>query len=336
MSATPLPMQATLLAELDLASLAIRSIQPPSKRTHYQAVLNWLTRYQAPPETTPLQQVQGVLESFQHLCAAADFRRASQILTIELRTETGEELHNQLYTWGYCQQQVELYTQLLGKLNAQCDSIFLNGLGLAYRSLGQYEEARQAYEQSHTLALETQDVEGIQAALCNLGAIHCLLQEYAKAIEYTQQALQWAHRLRDVPALGTVLGSLGLIYQSMEDFERAAECHQRYLQVAQRLGNRVAATNALIGLGIASVQLEQFETAIAYLHQALAMAQAVGDRFSEGTALGNLAATYQAMAQPETAVQYAQQHLEIALEIGDRAGEVRAREILGKAEIRKL
>ncbi|MEO0989144.1 MAG: tetratricopeptide repeat protein, partial [Cyanobacteria bacterium J06639_14] len=77
-------------------------------------------------------------------------------------------------------------------------------------------------------------------------------------------------------------------------------------------------------------------TAIAYLHQALAMAQAVGDRFSEGTALGNLAATYQAMAQPETAVQYAQQHLEIALEIGDRAGEVRAREILGKAEIRKL
>ena len=52
------------------------------------------------------------------------------------------KLHNQLHLWDYCQAQIELYNKLLGRLDAQCDSIFLIGLGLAHRSLGNYEAAR--------------------------------------------------------------------------------------------------------------------------------------------------------------------------------------------------
>lgn len=183
-----LPEPDRLCTVLDFIDLSIRSIQPPSKRTHYQAVLNWLTRYQS-PTANPRSQVQGLLQSFQHLCEVGDFRRASQILTIELHTETGEELHNQLYTWGYCQEQIQLYNQLLGKLDIVCDAIFLNGLGLAQRSLGNYREAGLAYEQSLALALEIRDIEGIQIALGNLGEIHCLLTNYSQALEYTHQTL---------------------------------------------------------------------------------------------------------------------------------------------------
>ncbi|MGD1932345.1 MAG: tetratricopeptide repeat protein [Leptolyngbyaceae cyanobacterium] len=292
-SKSPLPTQDALRAELDLLNLSIRSIQPPRRRTHYQAVLNWLTRYQVPSEASALQQVRGLLESFQHLYAVEDLRRASQILTIRLHTETNDELHNQLHTWGYCQAQIELYNKLLGRLDAQCDSIFLNGLGLVHRSLGNYEAARLAYERSLALAMQTQDTEGGKTALCNLGEIHCLSQDYPKAIDYTQQAFHLAQRLNDVSTLGTVLGNLGLIYQSMGDYRNAVECHQRYLQISQRLNDCVAAMNALIGLGIAHHELGQYSEAINFHQQSLKIALDIGDRFSQGTALGNLAVAYQ-------------------------------------------
>lgn len=323
-----LPETETLCEELDLIDLSLRGIRPPQRRTHYRAAMNWLTRHRVSAEASSLDQVRGLLEAFQHLCAVDDFQRASQLLTIRLRTETQEELHNQLYTWGYCQEQIELYTKLLGKIDNTIDSILLHGLGLAYRSLGDYSAARNAYERSLQLAYEEQDLEGVQAALCNLGTVYCLLEEYPQAIESTSRALLLARRSNDVAAFGTIIGSLGLIYQAMEDYQRAADCHHQYLTIAQRLADPVAEMHALAGLGIACHQLLDYAQAIVCQQQSLDIALAIGDRFAEGTALGNLAAAYQALEQPEVAERYARQHLAIAIEIGDRAGEARARSIL--------
>lgn len=120
-----LPSTASILAELDFDQTQIRLIHPPQQRTHYIAAINWLSKYQSPSAENNLNAVRGLLEAFHHFCTVADYPKASRLLTISLHTPSNEELHNQLYTWGYCQNQIELYQPLLGKLDALCDAIFL-------------------------------------------------------------------------------------------------------------------------------------------------------------------------------------------------------------------
>ena len=86
-----------MTALLNLPPLQLRSIQPVKKRTHYTAVVNWLTKYQAPSDQPNLEQVRGYLEAFHHLCAVADWPRASQILNHRPHATTNRELHAQLF-----------------------------------------------------------------------------------------------------------------------------------------------------------------------------------------------------------------------------------------------
>ena len=71
-----------------------------------------------------------------HLCELKVWEEAGKIIMVCLNTPTNEELHNQLDTWGYHSEQIELYKKLLNQVNPSFDAILLNGLGNAYYVLG--------------------------------------------------------------------------------------------------------------------------------------------------------------------------------------------------------
>lgn len=71
------------------------------KRAHYRAVKNWLTKHRPNTDASNLEMVRGYLEAFHHLCEVKAWEEASTILFTHLNTPTNEQLHNQLYTWGY-------------------------------------------------------------------------------------------------------------------------------------------------------------------------------------------------------------------------------------------
>lgn len=94
------------------------------QRLQYTAVVQWLTIYKPKPDATNLEKVRGYLEAFHHLCAVEDWERASKVITIRLYTPTNEELHEQLNTWGYYRELLELYSRILGKLSPSWDANF--------------------------------------------------------------------------------------------------------------------------------------------------------------------------------------------------------------------
>jgi len=94
------------------------------KRLHYRAVVQWLTDYKPKSDSTNLEKVKGCLETFYHLCKVEDWERASKILFIRLNTPTNQELHDQLDTWGYYSEQIDLYRRIVGKISPSLDTIF--------------------------------------------------------------------------------------------------------------------------------------------------------------------------------------------------------------------
>ena len=125
-----------VLKSLNIDPVAIKDIKPPWKRNKYRAVVNWLTKYKTSPDVSNLEKVKGYLEALHHLCELKVWEEAGKIIMVCLNTPTNEELHNQLDTWGYHSEQIELYKKLLNQVNPSFDAILLNGLGNAYYVLG--------------------------------------------------------------------------------------------------------------------------------------------------------------------------------------------------------
>ena len=83
---------------------------------HYIAVKNYLMDEDEPsPNAENIEKVKGLLEAFYHLCDVEDRVKAEYIFKIRLEITQKQELHNQLLTWGYYDQHINLYNSLVAQ-----------------------------------------------------------------------------------------------------------------------------------------------------------------------------------------------------------------------------
>ena len=161
--------QESVLSKIGIDPSSVKFINPIRKRAHRRAAVNWLTKYHPPQAASNLQKVHGYLEAFHHLSVVEAWKESSEIILLQIDTPTQEELHKQLHTWGYYHQQIELYKNLLGKLNYKWDVICLSGIGNAYDALGDDRKAVDYHRRHLQLARDNGDRREEAIALCNLG-----------------------------------------------------------------------------------------------------------------------------------------------------------------------
>ena len=73
----------------------------------------------------------------------------------------------------------------------------MGGIGLAYQSLGQYQQAIEFHQQSLNIAREIGNRFGEGSALGNIGNAYQSLGQYQQAIEFHQQSLNIAREIGD-------------------------------------------------------------------------------------------------------------------------------------------
>ncbi|MBW4631472.1 MAG: hypothetical protein KME30_06090 [Iphinoe sp. HA4291-MV1] len=104
---------------------------------YYQAVEYFFNVEDEPPPTVSnLDKVRRYMQSFEHLCEVEDWERAKTILFVRLNTPTQQTLDNQLLTWGYHRERIDLYSRVLNKLSPILDTSLLLGLGGSYKIVG--------------------------------------------------------------------------------------------------------------------------------------------------------------------------------------------------------
>ena len=214
------PSELTLM-ELGIDPEAVKSIKPNYKRTHYRAIINWLTNSKAQINTSYLEQIKGLRETFHHLCKVEAWETASKILFTRLNTPTNEELHNQLNIWGYYREQIYLYNQLIDKVNPNLNTILTNGIGRAYFYMGAFTKAINLFQRSLVLAKSTQDDRSQSHALRNIGAASHALGNYHEAIEFYQQSLVISKKTKNKLLESAALGNIGATYHLLGSYEKS-------------------------------------------------------------------------------------------------------------------
>ncbi len=280
-----------------------------------QAADLWLTAYKPAADVPNLEKVRGYLEAFEHYCEISDWETAKSMLMTELEPNR-YKVHWQLGVWSYSREQIQFCQRILGKLDAKSDGIWLNTLGIAYRTLGNYKQAINFHQQGLVISREIGDRQGEGKALGNLGNAYYSLGRYEEAIDFHQQCLAIAREIGDRLCEGNALGNLGNSYYSLGRYEEAIDFYQQALVISCEIGDRNGEGRHLVNIGATQIKLKQYSESLTNNQAALEIFQEIGDRANEAEALKNLAELHQALGDLDLARQYCQQALALATELG--------------------
>lgn len=161
--------------------------------------------------------------------------------------------------------------------NYEQDVIALNRIGLVYEGLGQYEKARESFEQANLLQQENE--QGIENSFLqgvirnNLGLTLIRLGEPKEALEEFKKALN-IHRQNDALAdQGTSYTGLGLAYLALERYSDARYAYERAQSIFDQVDVPIAEGIAWNGLGNAYAGSRQYNLALNSFAEALSIYQ---------------------------------------------------------------
>ncbi|HEY9709535.1 MAG TPA: tetratricopeptide repeat protein, partial [Oculatellaceae cyanobacterium] len=201
----------SIAAPQTIEQLSTQSIRKLTvqEQAHLKAAFYWLNVYQPEPDASNLEQVQGCLEAFHHLCEISAWQEASSLLFTPTKSGNTQALHKQLKIWGYHLELIELYSRLIGKLNLDLDCVCLQGLGMAYRYFGQDEKARLYHEQQLEIASRIGNRLAEAQAFSGLGSTYFALEQRQTSFKCFEQQLAIAREIKDRNEEGYALGYLG-------------------------------------------------------------------------------------------------------------------------------
>ncbi|MBE9069320.1 tetratricopeptide repeat protein [Leptolyngbya cf. ectocarpi LEGE 11479] len=289
----------------------------------YKAAKNWLRRYR-PADESNLARVTGYLEAFYHLAQVEDWDNARAIATIQLPATHDQELHRQLFVWGYYRQQQRLYKSLFGQADAAMDLVCLSGLGNLEDVWGNIDRAIEYHRQALALAQMLESAEARSTALGSLGNAYLSLQNFEQAIDYYQQQLDLAEMLEQPRLVGVALGGLGNAYREIAAYNLALDVAKRRIDIAQSSGDQQGEGDGYCSLGSTYLAQGELTEALTVLEQALTIAQSIGYRLGECRALGNLGLVYGTLQKDDAAIDCLEKTLALANKIEDKEGRQQA------------
>ena len=206
-------------------------------------------------------------------------------------------------------------------------------LGNVYRSVGEYEKAREHLEKSLAIQKEIGDRNGEATSYANLGAVYGSVGEYEKAREHLEKSLAIQKEIGDRNGESSSHGNLGNVYLSVGEYEKAREHLEKSLAIRKEIGDRNGEATSYLNLGNIYLSVGEYEKGREHIEKSLAIHREIGGRNGEASCYTNLGNVYQFVGEYEKAREHLEKSLAIRKEIGDRNGEASSHGNLGNVHV---
>jgi DNA-binding CsgD family transcriptional regulator/Tfp pilus assembly protein PilF len=171
----------------------------------------------------------------------------------------------------------------------------LDGLGWIAEPQGDYERAREAYEESLELYRSSNDKRGVANALGDLGSLALDRGDYEKATSLLEESLTLHRELGSREDLIGILDGLGVLASAKGDREQSISFFSEALALSRGTGNVRRNATSLGNLGITMLVHGNPEQATALLEESLALFRDIGD--SSNIAIGLMYSALAALTQ---------------------------------------
>jgi tetratricopeptide (TPR) repeat protein len=165
-----------------------------------------------------------------------------------------------------------------------------SGLGLAARFQGDYETARNIYNES--LAEATRQNDKKQMALCTrgLGIVAHMQGDTAAAQKYFEEGLAISRELDDKYGMAFSLNCLGDLSRTEGEYEQARPLLDESLELFRQQGNKQGVCFNLNALGFVAFAMGDRQAAGKHIKEALTIGQQIGHKISISNSIEGFAA----------------------------------------------
>jgi len=241
---------------------------------------------------------------------------------------TGDRPHWLRYYQGrllrYSQRWAEALTVLESlsqqELSIQLRSMLTNTLGLAYDSLGKWDEALLHYQASLDIKRALGDRQGESTTLMNIGNVYQLQGRWDEALAHYQASLNIFRALGDRQGESNSLMGIANVYQLQGRWNEALAHYQASLDILRALGDRHGEAITLGNIGETYLKQGAWAKAQPLLNQALQIARELGDRELEASTLHVIGEWNKHQGQWDEAIAHYNVALALRRELGAKVG----------------
>jgi CHAT domain-containing protein/Tfp pilus assembly protein PilF len=200
-------------------------------------------------------------------------------------------------------------------------AVALYGLGLCYRSTGDYQDAIDTFTTSLALMRGLGDEYGEAVSQTGLAWSYLYVGESEKALQQFSEALSIRQNFQDPRGEGFNLYGNGWAYALKGENVMALDTFHRSLLLRQAAQDRKGEASTLVGIAKIHHRLGNAAEALDYLNRALEIYREVKDEYAEADALSETGWVYSSTGDLKKAVESFQQALLLRRQAGDREGE---------------
>lgn len=199
------------------------------------------------------------------------------------------------------------------------------GMGLVYRQLGRYDEARAAFEADLAWQRSHGSRERAARARTALGHVESIAGRHAQALEAYADALAIRKAIGDKAGIGASLLAVAQAWGSLGDHPRALPRLEEALALQQSIHNRFEEWLVWNELGILHWLVGQYAEAERCLEAGMAVSRAIESDFGTAYLLCNLGQVQRDAGRPGEAAACLRAARDLALDQGDASLEATCR-----------
>ncbi|KAB8317192.1 tetratricopeptide repeat protein [Tolypothrix campylonemoides VB511288] len=254
----------------------------------------------------------GEQPSYNH---CATLGRLGRCLDKQGQTSQAAQLYRQGLAEAQQLEQSDHVKQLMGILQGD--------LANALTHMGDYGEARIAYEASLTIKKELGDFRGAAVSNVQLGTLALLQGNLPEAIQRYHEALTTFQQLHEPATEAVFWHQLGRVYEKAKQWDAAENAYRHAAQIEESQGNLAGAAMTWHQLALVHDYAGKAEEAEAWYRKAIQGAKATEDKLGVSKRLSNLANLLQNQPHRLTeARQLAEQALAIRKTLDPAAGKI--------------
>jgi CHAT domain-containing protein/Flp pilus assembly protein TadD len=181
-------------------------------------------------------------------------------------------------------------------------SVPLNGLGLAYAYLRQYDQALIFYNRALDRLKKHNLRKGLSATLQNIGTIHELLGEADKALFFYQESLSISQEVNYLTGQDRSLSAIGELRVKLQNYDEAMAAFEQALEISEKIGDLRGVAIALNGIGTVFENTDQPIKALEFYEKALVFRRQNGDLEGQALTLSYIGKLMKSQDQDEIAI----------------------------------
>ncbi len=203
-------------------------------------------------------------------------------------------------------------------------ALLLNNVGVAYKTMGEYDKAIEYYQQNLRLQEQIGATLHMARGRSNIATVYFFFGlDYEKALEYYNESLRLFQEYLDenpqdidgITGIAQSYLNIGIVYKEMGDFGHALENFRRALRQYEELEDKSGIANAQFNIGIVQLEGGSYEEALEASLAALEVYQEIGQRKEEAEVLNNIGYIYYRWKKYPQALEYMNRSLEISREL---------------------